>query len=88
MVAYLYTEGIQLTAAHSDGRYSDLIQEDLYLLAQLFRWDVKPRSILATYAFNLIGIKRSWHSTAGGSVVLGLERVTVTNVNRYPICKA
>ena len=29
MVAFLYTEGIQLTAAHSGGRCSDLTQEEL-----------------------------------------------------------
>ena len=29
MVAFLYTEGIQLTAAHSGGRCSDLTQEEV-----------------------------------------------------------
>ena len=29
MEAFLYTEGIQLTAAHSGGRYSDLTQEEV-----------------------------------------------------------
>ena len=31
MVAFLYSEGIQLTAAHSGGRYSDLAQEGTLL---------------------------------------------------------
>ena len=43
---------------------------DLYLIAQSFRWDFKPRSILATHAFDLVGIKRSWHFTEGGSVIM------------------
>ena len=29
MVAFLYTEGIQLTAAHPGGRCSDLTQEEV-----------------------------------------------------------
>ena len=29
MVAFLYTEGIQLAAAHSGGRLSDLTQEEV-----------------------------------------------------------
>ena len=29
MVAFLYTEGIRLTAAHSGGRYSDFRQEEV-----------------------------------------------------------
>ena len=29
MEAFLYTKGIQLTAAHSGGRYSDLTQEEV-----------------------------------------------------------
>ena len=29
MVAFLYTEGIQLTAAHSSGQCSDLTQEEV-----------------------------------------------------------
>ena len=32
MVAFVYTKGIQLTAAHSDGRYSDLTQEEVHHL--------------------------------------------------------
>ena len=32
MVEFLYTEGIQLTAAHSGGRSSDLAQEEVQLL--------------------------------------------------------
>ena len=36
-------------------------------MASLFGWDFKPRSILATHAFEQIGIKRSWHSTEDGS---------------------
>ena len=32
MVAYLYTEGIQLTAAHSGGRCSDLTQENVLFI--------------------------------------------------------
>ena len=60
--------------------------KDLYLIAQSFGWDFKPRSFLATHAFDLVGIKRSWHSTEGGSVIVGLERVSVTN--RYPAYKA
>ena len=32
MEAFLYTEGIQLTVAHSGGRYSDLTQEEVQLL--------------------------------------------------------
>ena len=32
MVAFLYTEGIQLTAAHSGGRCSDLTQEEVLYL--------------------------------------------------------
>ena len=63
-----------------------LKQGTLYLIAQSFGWDYKPRSILATHAFDLGGIKRSWHSTEGGSVIVGVERVSVTN--RYPACKA
>ena len=27
---------------------------------------------------NLVGIKKSWHSTEGGSVIVGVERVSVT----------
>ena len=53
-------------------------------IAQLFELDIKPRSILATHAFNLFGIKISWHSTKGGSVLVGVERVSV--INRYPVC--
>ena len=30
------------------------------------------------------GIKRSWHSTEGNSIVVGVERVSVTC--RYPAC--
>ena len=45
----------------------------------MFRWDFKPRSILTTtHAFDLVIIKRSWHSTEGGSDVVGVERVSVT----------
>ena len=29
MEEFLYTDGIQLTAAHSGGRYSDLTQEEV-----------------------------------------------------------
>ena len=58
----------------------------MYLIAQSFGWDFKPRSILATHAFDLVGIKRSWHSTDGGSVIVDVERVSVTN--RYPACKS
>ena len=38
-----------------------------------------------THAFDLARIKRFWHSTEGGSVIAGVERVSVTN--RYPVCK-
>ena len=33
---------------------------------------------LVTYAFGLVGIKRYWNSTEGGSKLLGVERVSVT----------
>ena len=39
---------------------------------------------MATHAFDLVGIKRSWHSTEGGFVIVGVERVSDTN--RYPTC--
>ena len=45
---------------------------------QSFRWDFKPRSILAAHAFNLVGIKRSLHSTEGGAEIVGVEKVRVT----------
>ena len=48
------------------------------LVPQLFGCDFKPRSILATQAFDLFGIKRSWHSTERGSKIVGVERVSVT----------
>ena len=32
----------------------------------------------------MLGSKRSWHSTEGGSVIVGVERVSVTD--RYPAC--
>ena len=50
-----------------------------------FGMDFKPRYILATHAFDLVGINRSWHSIEGGSEIFGVERVSVTN--RYPECK-
>ena len=53
--------------------------------SQSFGWDLKPRSNLVTHAIDLVGIKRSWHSIKGGSVIVGVERVSVTN--RYPTCK-
>ena len=62
-----------------------LFQSTKSFLHNLY-WDLKPRSILATHAFDLVGIKRSWHITEGGSVIVGVERVSVTN--RYPACKA
>ena len=37
MEAFLYTEGIQLTAAHSGGRCSDLTQDDVQHLQPLFQ---------------------------------------------------
>ena len=52
---------------------------------QSFGWDFKPRSILVTHAFDLVGIKRSWHSTEGGFVIVGVERVSVTN--KFPSFK-
>ena len=52
--------------------------------AQSFGWDFKLRSVLTTHAFDLVRIKRSWHSTKDGSEVVGIERVSVTN--RYPAC--
>ena len=60
-----------------------------YVRYQLFGcdsvvWGLKLRSILATHAFDLVGMKRSWHSTEGGSVTVGVERVSV--INRYPAC--
>ena len=39
---------------------------------------------LDTHAFDLVGIKRSWHSTEGASVIVGVERVSVTY--RQPAC--
>ena len=45
-----------------------------------FGWDFKPRFILATHAFDLVGIKRSWHSTQGGSVIVGVERVSYKQI--------
>ena len=54
------------------------LSKGFYLIAQSFRWDFNPRSILATHAFNLIRIKRSWHYTEGGSKIVGVERVSVT----------
>ena len=36
MAVFLYTEGIQLTAAHSGGRCSDLTQEDATVVKQDF----------------------------------------------------
>ena len=50
------------------------IGKDLYLIAQMFGWDLKERSILATHAFI---IKRSWHSNGNGSVNVCVERVSV-----------
>ena len=44
----------------------------------VFGWDFKSRTILATHTFDLVDIKRSWHSTEGGSVIVGVERVSVT----------
>ena len=29
---------------------------------------------LARHAFNLLGIKRSWHSTESGSAIVGVEQ--------------
>ena len=51
---------------------------DLNLIAQSFGWDLKPRSILATLTFDLVEIKRSWHSTKGGSEIVSVKRVSVT----------
>ena len=45
---------------------------------------VVMRSILATHAFDLVGIKRSWHCTEGGSVIVGVKRVSATY--RQPTC--
>ena len=46
MVAFLYTEGIQLTAAHSGGRCSDLTQEEVQ---HLWRYNLySQRSILTS----------------------------------------
>ena len=53
-------------------------------LLRLFGWDYKPRSILASHAFDLVRIKRPWHSTEDGSEIVGVERVSVKN--RYPAC--
>ena len=50
----------------------------MYLNAQLFRWDLKPRFILATHAFDLVGTKISWHSSEGRSEIVGVERVSIT----------
>ena len=44
------------------------------LLCCLVRWDFKPRSVLAIHAFDLIGIKRSCHSTKGGFVIAGVDK--------------
>ena len=56
----------------------------LYFHLILFAWEFKPRFILTTHAFDLVKFKRSWHSTEDGSVIVGVERVSVTN--RYPAC--
>ena len=40
MEAFLYTEGIQLTAAHSGGRYFDLTQEEVQ---HLWRYNLYPQ---------------------------------------------
>ena len=37
MEAFLYTDGIQLTAAHADGRCTDLTQEEVQ---QLWRYNL------------------------------------------------
>ena len=50
----------------------------------MFRWVFKRRFILAEYEFDLVGIKKSWHSTEGGSIIVDIGRVSVTN--RYPAC--
>ena len=61
-----------------------------YLIAQSFGWDFKPSKSKVysgyTHALDLVGIKRSWHSTEGDFAIVGVERVSVTN--RYPACKA
>ena len=45
MVAFLYTEGIQLTAAHTGGRCSDLTQEEVQ---HLWRYNLIPRDSILT----------------------------------------
>ena len=41
----------------------------MYLIAQSFGLDFKPRAILATHAFDVTGIKRFWHFTKDGSEI-------------------
>ena len=59
----------QLVIAENMISVGHSIIKDLYLIAQTFGWNFKPRSILATHAFDQVGIKRSWHSIEGGSVI-------------------
>ena len=40
MEEFLYTEGIQVTAAHSGGRYFDLTQEEVQ---HLWRYNLYPQ---------------------------------------------
>ena len=35
-------------------------------------------TFLASHAFDLVAIKRSWHSTKDGSEIVGVESVSVT----------
>ena len=53
---------------------------DFYRIAKLFECKFKARSILATHAFDLVGIKRSWHSIEGGSVKICVENASYKQI--------
>ena len=62
------------TSGHSRSKQHTFPLRDLYLIAQSYGWNFKPRSILTTYALDLAG-----HSIEGGSIIVCFERVSVTN---------